>query len=202
LDRKARAKKIHRLRTGTRPAVVDLFSGCGGLSLGFHRSGFEIVGSIEIDPLAAASHRLNFHGPLKDTPPQDLAKDITKVEPEDLVAEFAPGKSVDAAVDVIVGGPPCQAFARVGRAKLREVHDHPTAFKQDPRGNHYLRYLDYVERLQPIAILMENVPDVINYGGHNIAEETCETFSSMGYVCRYTTQWDERYKCQGTTLAL
>lgn len=146
-----------------------MFSGCGGLSLGFHRTNFEIVAAVEIDPLAAASHRLNFHGSLDNIEPADLARDITKVEAEELMAEFAPGTPPTEAIDVIVGGPPCQAFARVGRAKLREVQDHPTAFKQDPRGNLYLCYLDYVQRLQPVAILMENVPDVINYGGHNIA---------------------------------
>lgn len=187
IDRKARAKKIRRLRSGGIPTLVDLFSGCGGLSLGFNEAGFEIVSAVEIDPLAAASHWLNFHGKLEGTAPEKLAKDITLIDPEDLVAEFASGIPIEEAVDVIVGGPPCQAFARVGRAKLREVHDHPTAFKQDPRGNLYLRYLEYVERLQPLALLMENVPDAINYGGHNIAEETCELLSSMGYVCAYTT---------------
>jgi DNA (cytosine-5)-methyltransferase 1 len=186
MNRKSRGGKIYRLRTGSAPKVLDLFSGCGGLSLGFQRVGFEIAGSLELDPLAAASHWLNFHGPLGELHPNDLAEDITKAEPESIVQDVLPGMPADEAIDVIVGGPPCQAFARVGRAKLREVHDHPTAFKQDPRGNLYLRYLDYVERLQPIAILMENVPDVINYGGHNIAEETCEALSSMGYVCRYT----------------
>src|SRR5260370_35900343 len=102
------------------------------------------------------------------------------------MTEAAPDTRPHEAIDVLIGGPPCQAFARVGRAKLREVHDHPTAFKQDPRGNLYLRYLDYVECLQPLAILMENVPDVINFGGHNIAEETCEVLTSMGYICRYS----------------
>jgi len=187
INRKSRAKKIRRLRAGESPRVVDLFSGCGGLSLGFDRTGFDVVASVELDPLAAASHWMNFHGSLENTSPEELAKDVTKVDPEDLVAQFAPGKPIDETVDIIVGGPPCQAFARVGRAKLREVHDHPTAFKQDPRGNLYLRYLDYVERFQPLAILMENVPDVINYGGHNIAEETCDVLSTMGYACRYTT---------------
>jgi DNA (cytosine-5)-methyltransferase 1 len=186
MNRKARARKTRRLRAGDRPRVLDLFAGCGGLSLGFHRTGFEIVAAVEIDPLAAASHRLNFHGCLENIEPADLASDITRVEAEELMAESAPGIPPSETIDVIVGGPPCQAFARVGRAKLREVQDHPTAFKQDPRGNLYLRYLDYVQRLEPVAILMENVPDVINYGGHNIAEETCEVLSSMGYVCRYT----------------
>jgi len=166
--------------------VVDLFSGCGGLSLGFHTEGFRIVASVELDPLAAASHRLNFHGSLGNMSPERLSKDITRIEAEELMAEAATGTPPDEAIDVLIGGPPCQAFARVGRAKLREVHDHPTAFRQDPRGNLYLRYLDYVERLQPLAILMENVPDVINYGGHNLAEETCEVLTAMEYICRYT----------------
>ena len=184
--RASKIKKLRRLRSGASPRVLDLFSGCGGLSLGFHRNGFHIAASVELDPLAAASHHLNFHGSLDSLKPDVLARDITRVEPEDLVAEFAPRIAVEDAVDVIVGGPPCQAFARVGRAKLREVLDHPTAFKQDPRGNLYLRYIDYVERFQPLAILMENVPDVINYGGHNIAEETCEVFEALGYACHYT----------------
>lgn len=186
MNRDCRDRKLGRLRSGAIPRVLDLFSGCGGLSLGFRSAGFEIVSAVELDPLAAASHHLNFHGMLGKAVPTCLAKDITTVDAADLVAEFAPMAPAEEAIDVVVGGPPCQAFARVGRAKLREVHDHPTAFKQDPRGNLYLRYLSYVEELQPVAILMENVPDVINYGGHNIAEETCDALSSMGYVARYT----------------
>ena len=82
--------------------------------------------------------------------------------------------------------PPCQAYARVGRAKLREVADHPTAFKVDPRANLYLRYLDYVEALQPLCIVMENVPDALNFGGHNIAEEMADVLEERGYECQYT----------------
>lgn len=185
MNRKWRIAKIDRLRGGNQPRVLDLFSGCGGISLGFHHAGFKIVAAVEIDPLAAASHHLNFHG-VRATAYKDLSRDITRVDPEDLAAEFARGEPVNTVIDVVVGGPPCQAFARVGRAKLREVYDHPTAFKQDARGNLYLRYLEYVKRFQPLAILMENVPDVINYGGHNVAEEMCETLTALGYRCRYT----------------
>jgi DNA (cytosine-5)-methyltransferase 1 len=187
VKRKSRLEKLNRLRVGHSPKVLDLFSGCGGLSLGFQSAGFEISSAIELDPLAAASHWLNFHGPLDGRVPESLARDITRIDPEELTKEFAPGVRTPAdAIDVVVGGPPCQAFARVGRAKLREVHDHPSAFKLDPRGNLYLRYLDYVRTLDPLIILMENVPDVINYGGHNIPAETCEVLEGMGYVCRYT----------------
>lgn len=186
MGRQSRINKIRRLQTGELPRVLDLFSGCGGLSLGFAAQGFEIAAGVEIDPHAAASHYLNFHGSSEKTDANARGRDITKLEPRMLVAESMPGVRFEDAVDVVIGGPPCQAFARVGRAKLREVQDHPTAFKQDPRGNLYLRYLDYVEQIQPVAVLMENVPDVINYGGHNIPEETCEVLSGMGYICRYT----------------
>ncbi|HNH49374.1 MAG TPA: DNA (cytosine-5-)-methyltransferase, partial [Myxococcota bacterium] len=89
-------------------------------------------------------------------------------------------------VDVIVGGPPCQAYARVGRAKLREVMDHPNAYTQDDRGNLYLHYLRFVAALRPMALLMENVPDILNYGGKDVAEEIADNLEVMGYKVRYT----------------
>ena len=113
------------------------------------------------------------------------ARDITALSPEALAAELNLGP-VGAAIDVLVGGPPCQAFARVGRSKLREIDEHPQAFKHDPRAKLYLEYLRYVAAFQPLAILMENVPDVLNHGGQNIAEEICEVLATKGYVVRYT----------------
>lgn len=180
--------KHRRILEGHSPRVLDLFSGCGGLSLGFDAAGFKTIGAVEFDPDAARSHAVNFMSDL----PHDrfkthaAAKDITKIEPADLMQAYGFAGKQDKHVDVIVGGPPCQAFARVGRAKLREIAAHPEAFLQDPRGDLYLRYLHYVNELKPLALLMENVPDVLNYGGHNIAEQTCEILSLMGYTCRYT----------------
>jgi len=181
-------QKHSRILAGHAPRTLDLFAGCGGISLGFHAAGFKTIGAVEFDPDAARSHAMNF---MSDVP-HDLfeihasAKDITKIEPSTLLDTFKLGGPIEQHVDVIIGGPPCQAFARVGRAKLREVADHPEAFLKDPRGNLYLRYLHYVNELKPIAILMENVPDVLNYGGHNVAEETCEILTEMGYTCGYT----------------
>lgn len=184
----ARTTKLRRLEARGVLRVLDLFAGCGGLSLGFHSAGFKIVGAVEIDPLSARSHTLNFIGH-PDEHERELharPRDITRVSPEQLVEELKLGRKVETAVDVIIGGPPCQAFARVGRSKLREVFEHPRAFLKDPRADLYLQYLHYVERLQPLAVLVENVPDALNFGGHNIAEEMCETLSNMGYVCAYT----------------
>jgi DNA (cytosine-5)-methyltransferase 1 len=167
-----RRDKIARLRDGGTLRVLDLFAGCGGMSLGFLREGFSIVGAVELDQLAALSHAINFHHG-DDPATRDRhrkPRDITTTSPDELAADLALGPTAEG-VDVIVGGPPCQSYARVGRAKLREVYEHPTAFKIDPRGNLYLRYLEYVRRFQPLALVMENVPDVLNNGGHNVAEE-------------------------------
>ena len=85
-----------------------------------------------------------------------------------------------------MGGPPCQAFARVGRSKLREIADHPEAFRHDARSRLYVDYLRYVSKCYPLAVLIENVPDMLNFGGHNIASEVCEVLELKGYRCGYT----------------
>jgi DNA (cytosine-5)-methyltransferase 1 len=175
-------QKIDRLRYGASPRALDLFAGCGGLTLGFQCAGFVPTAAVEFDPFAAASHGRNFHN--GDTR-HSKARDITKLTPEDLASELNLGP-VELAIDVLVGGPPCQAFTRVGRSKLREIGDHPEAFKHDPRARLYLEYLRYVEAFKPLAILMENVPDVMNHGGQNIAEETCQVLEDKGYTVRYT----------------
>jgi DNA (cytosine-5)-methyltransferase 1 len=181
--------KIRRLASSptAKLRVLDLFSGCGGLSLGFQAAGCEIAAAVEIDPLAAKSHALNFFRALSSDEREHHAqpRDITKIEPGDLTEELHLGPA-STAFDLIIGGPPCQAYARVGRAKLREIAEHPQAFKVDPRANLYLRYLHYIEQLQPVAVLMENVPDIMNYGGHNVVQEIVEALDAMGYSARYS----------------
>lgn len=174
--------RLDRLRSGAPPRVLDLFAGCGGLSLGFHSEGFKIAAAVEFDREAAASHGINFH-------PGDArharARDITTLSPKALVKELTLGP-VEDAIDVLIGGPPCQAFARVGRSKLREIAEHPEAFRLDARARLYLDYLKFVQAFRPLALVMENVPDVLNHGGKNVAEETREFLESIGYVVRYT----------------
>ena len=166
--------------------VVDIFSGCGGLSLGFWWAGFKILAAVESDSDAAATHHANFAG--AGEPEQKHHRDILELDPEDLLEDELKGKRPS----VLVGGPPCQAFARIGRAKLREVagaNGSSTATRahlDDPRASLSLRYLAYVRALKPKALLLENVPDILNHGGNNVAESICAELDDLGYEARYT----------------
>ncbi|MCY7335402.1 MAG: DNA cytosine methyltransferase [Chamaesiphon sp.] len=180
-------KKLERLSKGQQPRVLDLFSGCGGMSLGFNLAGYKLIGGVENDSLAIQSYALNFHSHdgSEMYNSRSVARDITTTHPEKLMLEWGYSDPVNV-VDVLIGGPPCPAFARVGRAKLREISQHPQAFKLDPRSQLYVPYIEYIKYLQPLVILMENVPDILNYGGHNLGEEISETLEELGYDCKYT----------------
>lgn len=175
-------EKISRLQRGEPPRVLDLFSGCGGLSLGFGAAGFRIAAGIESNPAAAASYDTNFRSD-NSMPPVEC--DITSTTPEQLVQKIEVGRPAEA-FDIIIGGPPCQAYARVGRPKLRELDEHSDVFRDDSRAMLHTWYIRYVKSCQPVAILMENVPDVMNFAGRNIPEEICEALEELGYVCGYT----------------
>lgn len=181
-------EKLARLRSGDPLRVIDLFSGCGGMSLGLKRSQATILGGVEINQQAVNTYARNL---FKDAGEQtfELHKtphDIAAYTPEMFLHEFLQKEYPENLVDVIVGGPPCQAFSRIGRAKLRAVKQNPTAYLADERSNLYLHYLAYVNFFRPLAVLMENVPDIMNYGGTNVAEEIASSLEEMGYRCRYT----------------
>jgi DNA (cytosine-5)-methyltransferase 1 len=188
------AHKLQRIQSGHSPRYMDLFAGCGGISLGFLTAGFQPVASVEIDVHAAQSHGANF-GPLSmggDQRAHHVARDVTKEDPATIFAELGINGRVEDQVDVLVGGPPCQAFARVGRAKLREqahrrleeTANH--AFLVDGRVDLWQRYVHYIRMTKPVALLMENVPDMLNHGGENVAELVAKSLSDEGYEVAYT----------------
>lgn len=178
-------KKLGRLARGDQLRVLDLFAGCGGLSLGFQSENFKLVGAVEFDPVAVRTHGRNF---FEGSPASVHAEptDITKTGPDDFLANLGLRGDSGDQIDVVIGGPPCQAFARVGRAKLREIGAHPEAFLHDPRARLFNDFLSYVKRLRPIVVLMENVPDALNYGGYNVLEEVGKGLEEIGYTARYT----------------
>src|SRR5689334_11151992 len=110
-------QKAERLERGAKPRLVDLFSGCGGITLGMERAGFRSVAGVEIDQHAAATYARNFHAGTTGR-----ARDITELSPGNLLG--VDRSELGHAVDAVMGGPPCPSFTRVGRAKLREVMAH------------------------------------------------------------------------------
>lgn len=176
--------KLERLARGAAPRVLDLFSGCGGLSLGLQRAGFRLLAGIDGDPQASASYARNFH---REAPEHAVSHDLSSAEvtPRSLCERLNLGPPSEA-VDVVVGGPPCQAFARIGRAKLRAIAGDPEAFLNDPRVGLHERWLAWVRELEPLAVLVENVPDALNAGGRNIADEIARELDDLGFVTRYT----------------
>lgn len=178
-------QKLRRLRDGHAPRVVDLFAGCGGMSLGFQSIGCDIIAGIELEDVRAKTHALNFHGNDAEAKVRHgQGRDVTVLEPVSTLQELNPDLPPE--VDILVGGPPCQAYARVGRAKLREIAQHPEAYQHDPRGQLYAAYIRWVAALHPVAVVMENVPDILSVGGVHVAEIIAENLEELGYECRYT----------------
>lgn len=181
-----RRLKAERLRGGNAPRVLEICSGCGGLSLGLSSAGFALSAHVEIDHEAAASYALNFGD---NRPADDLwavARDMESCSADEIVSDLKLGVPTSAAFDVLAAGLPCQAFARIGRSKLRAVAGKDDAFQTDPRAALYRRFLEYVNDTQPLAIVIENVPDILNFGGHNVPEEICDTLEASGYRTAYT----------------
>lgn len=173
-------------------SFIDLFSGCGGMTLGFKHAGFIPLGGIEIDSIASQTHALNFFKK-SDFKKHSEPYDIVKLPPERFMKRIFKTDNPEGLVDIIIGGAPCQAFARIGRAKLREIMNHPEAFLKDSRANLYIHYLEYVEYFRPYAVIMENVPDIMNFGRTNIAEEIAISLGDVGYKCLYTIMNSAHY---------
>ncbi len=166
--------------------TVDLFAGCGGMSLGFHRAGFRCVAAVEIDPDARKSHEINFENRVPSGNYRAFG-DITSLEPSEAVAHISPLVSCpSASVDIVIGGPPCQAFSRLGRAALWRLADEDHAHRDDSRATMYEHFLHYVTQMKPLAFVMENVREIGKFVGRNIAEEIALTADDLGYETRYT----------------
>lgn len=187
INNAARQAKLDRLRGGEAPRALELCSGCGGMSLGMKAAGFELLGHVEFDDTAAASYALNFEPPVEErSAAWSKSRDMIASDPATLASEIGLEGSVVEHFDVLAAGLPCQAFARIGRSKLRSVTGDDEAYVNDPRAKLYQRFLQYVEEVQPVAILIENVPDILNHGGHNVPEDICQTLETLGYSARYT----------------
>ncbi len=193
-DDKLIRSKLQRIQEGGEVRYMDMFAGCGGISLGFLTAGFTPVASIEMDPWAARSHGANFGERFVggDREAHHVPRDAVTETADTLFGELGLQGSTDNQIDVLVGGPPCQAFARVGRAKLREqarLREEVTAdeaFLVDGRVSLWERYVAFIRATKPVALLMENVPDILNHGGTNVAELVSKSLAEEGYDVAYT----------------
>lgn len=157
---------------GLQLAVLDLFCGAGGMSLGFEMAGCRIGLGVEKERFACDTHRHNFGGRCHLGDIREIA------DPE----SFCRGYGLDQ-IDLVIGGPPCQGFARVGRGKLRSLRRDP-AYIHDPRNEYYTEFLRFVEALQPTYFVMENVPDMQHYADEEglLLGKVVLCFRSLGYT--------------------
>lgn len=181
----AEKKLKHALKRGFFRSV-DLFAGCGGMTLGFHRAGFRCVAAVEVDDDARRTHIENF-STLTDSDEYRAFKDIKTTSPAEAVRHLqTSGENAEDVIDVVIGGPPCQAFSRLGRARLWELSGEKYAHQNDDRATMYQYFLEYVARLKPLVFVMENVREIGKFVGRNVAEEIAVTGEDLGYEVRYT----------------
>ena len=124
------------------PIAIDLFSGCGGLTVGLKRAGFRVVGAIDIDPLSVKTYKAN-HSEVNV-----WQKDIRELEPSELLDQI--GIKIGQ-LDLLAGCPPCQGFSTI-----RTKNGHHRV--EDPRNDLVLKFQKFVEALRPRCVMMENVP--------------------------------------------
>ncbi|WP_214079124.1 DNA cytosine methyltransferase [Mesotoga sp.] len=125
--------------------AIDLFSGCGGLTLGLKMAGFSVKAAIEIDKLAVETYRVN------NPEVVVLNVDIRSVDVQHFMEhlQIVPGE-----IDLVAGCPPCRGFSSIrtlnGKRKV-----------EDNRNNLLFDYLRFVRELRPKSIMFENVPGLM-----------------------------------------
>ena len=111
--------------------VVDLFCGCGGLSLGFIEAGFDVVAAFDFWDDALAVYKENFNHPVFKEDLTDVDSAVCKI------AEYSP--------DMIIGGPPCQDFSSAGKRN-----------EDNGRGSLTVAYAEIISKVHPQWFVMEN----------------------------------------------
>jgi len=132
--------------------VVDLFAGCGGMSLGFKNAGFDIIAAVEHWDKAILCYQENFSHPVHNLDLHDHA------EASEMIGPLSP--------DIIIGGPPCQDFSHAGKRLEGE------------RADLTLSFAKIVASVKPMWFVMENVDRIVN---SNAYQEARTIFVEAGY---------------------
>lgn len=139
--------------------VISLFSGCGGLDLGFERAGFDIPVANEFDPTIFDTFKINH-------PKTHLIEgDVRQVTKEDIVPY------INGDVDGIIGGPPCQSWSEAG--SLRGI--------EDSRGQLFFDYIRILKEFQPKFFLAENVSGMLANRHNEAVQNILKLFEDAGY---------------------
>lgn len=125
--------------------AIDLFSGCGGLSEGLKQAGFKIVAGVEVNKNATKAYRMNHSDTVL------FEDDIRKLD-AGIILNLLKGRPLH----LLAGCPPCQGFSSIRKLNRRKNI-------RDDRNSLILEYLRFVKDLQPLTIMMENVPGLKSY---------------------------------------
>lgn len=133
-------------------SFIDLFAGCGGLSEGFYKQGYKALAHVEINPIACKTlrTRMKYYG-YKNAEEAVLELDITRNDVIEKIEEAVNGENVD----IIIGGPPCQAYSSLGRAK------DDNAMQDDPRNYLFESYVKVLNHYLPKFFVFENVTGLL-----------------------------------------
>ena len=175
-------RKWKRLQEGRKPKFLDLFSGCGGISLGLKLAGYDPIAAIDSDLSAIETWYHNFRPDLNIRARQSW--DIRSTTPSKFFSEIGLPNFADE-IDIICGGPPCQVYSKIGRGKIQSLTG-PNGHLDDHRGSLFQDFIRFVSAVKPIGVVLENVPDSTNFGGHNIPEEICTALTKLGYTTCWT----------------
>ncbi len=144
-----------------RPIGIDLFSGAGGLSLGFEQAGFDVAAAVEIDPIHCAVHKYNFPNTAI------LPVSVEKLSGKEIRRTAGIGRR---AFDCVFGGAPCQGFSLIGQRVL-----------DDPRNQLAKEFVRITKELKARYFVFENVKG-LTVGRHKaLLEEIVEAFGNAGY---------------------
>jgi DNA (cytosine-5)-methyltransferase 1 len=151
-----------------RRTCLDLFSGCGGMSLGMQNAGFDVLAAIDVDDKAIKVFAKNL-----PAVPHALARDLTKFSPQELAKVLGTRR-----VDVIVGGPPCQGFST---ARQRDGSNSGPRLVKDERRQLYQEFLRYVAFFRPDVFVIENVLGIKSAAAGRYFTRVQEEARRIGY---------------------
>ena len=151
----------------SRIRTLSLFSGAGGLDLGFLAAGFDIVGCVEIEANYCKTLRANVGG-------NHRFSEATTVHEID-IRKFDTAPYQNAGIRCVVGGPPCQTFSAAGRRSGGVIG------AEDERGQLFQAYCRVLDELQPEVFVFENVYGLPGANGGEPWREICAAFSERGY---------------------